>query len=261
LQAAIDAVPLGGQVIVYGGVYDEAVSLNKNVPVTCLEALTLDGLALSAGTFTAPPATLTLLGSFTRTGGVFDADSGALAFAAGGTSGYNLDLSIPTEFHDLSVASGVTLVEVQAADNASLSGTVTNNGVIRKTQSVSGTGPLSFGLTGVKMVITTQGSLSSLQVEWVGGSHPQAPPSLQNGRYEHITPTGSGYLVDLTLPHPMTPTASDLACRYLGALWDCAANSFNALQQTITRSGVSLLTTDWATGPLLYTFVPIVFKN
>jgi len=65
--------------------------------------------------------------------------NGAAAFAVGGTTPYNLTCPSLRLFNSLSVASGVTLTR-RRADNASLSGTLVNQGVIRKSKSVPGTG-------------------------------------------------------------------------------------------------------------------------
>jgi hypothetical protein len=61
-------------------------------------------------------------------------------------------------------------------------------------------------------------------------------------RYWSITPTGSGYTVDLTLPHG--DLSDPYVCRYLGgASWDGARTSFTS--STVTRAGVDALS-DWA---------------
>lgn len=38
---------------------------------------------------------------------------------------------------------------------------------------------------------------------------------------------------------PFIPDADDKLCRYTGSAWNCAANSFDAGSQTITRNNVT----------------------
>jgi hypothetical protein len=60
--------------------------------------------------------------------------------------------------------------------------------------------------------------------------------------------TGTGYTVNLTLPHGNL--ADPVACRYPGGLggagWDCARTSFTA--SLVTRSGVGELLDSWTVG-------------
>jgi hypothetical protein len=141
------------------------------------------------------------------------------------------------------------LVEAVAADNASVSGTLTNQGVLRKTKSVT-TGAATFGLTGVAMNITTLGSLTAIQVDRIDAHHPNATGTpggsgIMTGRYWTITPTGGGYTLTLTLPHDNL--TDPRVCRYTGSgyIWDCDRSTFTP--STVTRQGVTTLS-DWAVG-------------
>lgn len=194
------------------------------------------------GSLTTPGVLLDLSGDFTNNG-TYTHANGALRFDGGAVQ--NLVLNVLTTFYNLDVASGTTLVETVAADNASVAGTLTNNGVIRKTRSVGGPGALSFGLTGVSMDVTTAGSLSQVQVGRIDRDHPNANALTTTGRYWTITPTGAGYTVNLTLPRPASVPANALVCRNATGGWDCATSASTAT--TVTRSGISELS-DWAVG-------------
>lgn len=202
----------------------------------------IDGGAVWAAT---TGVTIHVTGDWTNDG-TFTADGGTVVFD-GGTE-QNLTLNVPTTFANLTVGAGTTLVEAVAADNATVSGTLSNQGVLRKMQAVSGTGPLAFGLTGVQMNVTTQGTLTNVQVDRVDSNHPSATTPLQTGRYWAMAVTGSGYTVNLTLPHD--DLGDPMACRYPGGLggygWDCGRTSFTSGQ--VTRDGVGDLLDAWAVG-------------
>ena len=104
----------------------------------------------------------------------------------------------------------------------------------------------TFSPTQVQIAITTLGSLSCLQVREVNNNHPNATVGIQTGRYWIITPTGSGYTVNMTLP-ATAPDVNDKVCRYTGVsnTWDCAYSSHTI--NTITRNGITQLS-DWAVG-------------
>lgn len=104
---------------------------------------------------------------------------------------------------------------------------------------------LSLGLTSVNVNVTTQGSLSQVQVDRVDQSHPNANALTATGRYWTITLTGAGYTVDLTLLRPAAVTTNVLACRNDASEWNCACSASTAT--TITRSGITHLS-DWAVG-------------
>ncbi len=124
---------------------------------------------------------------------------------------------------------------------------------------VSGTGSYTFGPTNVTIQVNNVGNprnggrqdttLQTITTVLVNTDHSNATSGIQTGRYWQITPSAgaSGYNLDLTLPHNSVPDANDKLCRYTGSGWDCAASSFDAGAQTITRAGVTQLS-DWATG-------------
>ena len=110
--------------------------------------------------------------------------------------------------------------------------------------------PYSFN-TGAPVVVTfvQLGDLSCLQVVRTDSNSPNATPELQTGRYWQITATkadnspATGY--DATLVLPQTGLSDPKACRYTGASWDCARQSFDA--STVTRAGVTGFS-QWAVG-------------
>ncbi len=119
-------------------------------------------------------------------------------------------------------------------------------------KTISAAGPYTFGPTGVKIEVTdTGGCLTGLTVERVAGHHAYATTPLQTGAYWVITPTSctSGFTVTLTLPASFVPAAQDKVCRYTGVaqVWDCAATTFDAARQTLTRAGVTAFS-DWTVG-------------
>ncbi len=204
--------------------------------------------------FTAPSGevTFTIAGGFDSniTSGTFDANGGTITFDAG-TGTQDLDAASPIAFSTLAVTSGSTLVETQSANNVTAT-TISNEGTIRKTQSVAGTGAISFGLTGVEINVTTHGGLTNLQVDLADSDHAGKTSRIGNGKYWTITPTGlSGDVVTVTLPHNISSPNNVRACRYTGTGtygWDCgtdAANSYDAT--TVTRTGVTAFS-DWAPG-------------
>ena len=198
--------------------------------------------ATITGSLTAPAGILSMTGNFTNSG-VFAHGNGTLRFMSNALQ--NLTLNSPTAFFNLTVTSGTTLVETVAADNATVAGTLTNQGVIRKSRAVAGAGAVSFGLTGASANVTTAGSLSQVQVDRVDQNHPSANTLTATGRYWTITPTGAGYTVDLTLLRPAVVTSNALACRNGASEWNCTCSSATAT--TVTRNSVTQFS-DWAVG-------------
>lgn len=119
---------------------------------------------------------------------------------------------------------------------------------IQQTMTI-GAGANAFDLVYANLDVTTLGSLSSVQIIYYRYNHPDAPASIQTGRYWEIIPDTSltDYTVSLTLRHSLRPDANDKLCFYLGSGfdWDCAADSFDPDQFTITRSGLHELS-EWA---------------
>lgn len=130
--------------------------------------------------------------------------------------------------------------------------TYTTNGTIREQRSVSGLPTLTFPLTGVTMAVTANTGLTGVQVTRHEQNHVEATTSaMQTGRYWSLTPTGSGFTVNLTLPASFTPDAADKLCRYTarpGYGWDCGyPENHTFTDSTVTRYGVSEFS-DWVVG-------------
>lgn len=198
--------------------------------------------ATITGSLTAPAGILSMTGNFTNSG-VFAHGNGTLRFISNALQ--NLTLNSPAAFFNLTVTNGTTLVETVAADNATVAGTLTNQGIIRKSRAVAGAGAVSFGLTGASANVTTAGSLSQVQVDRVDQNQPSSNTLTATGRYWTITPTGAGYTVDLTLLRPAVVTSNALACRNGVSEWNCTCSSATAT--TVTRNGVTQFS-DWAVG-------------
>jgi hypothetical protein len=205
-------------------------------------SVTFAALTQTAGFLDIQRPTATITGPFTRTGGTLRTTGNTLTFAGGGTQ--LLDLSVASTFANLAVASGTTLVEVQAANNATVTGTLTNLGVIRKTRSMAA-GSNVFGLTGVTLNVGAPGTLGTVQIDRRDVTHPAAGPEQQTGRYWTMTPVGTGFTLSVTLPHGIADHASTSACRFTGATWDCARTS--SAPGSVTRAGVTTLS-DWTVG-------------
>jgi len=130
--------------------------------------------------------------------------------------------------------------ELQLADSAQV------------TKTVEAGHTYTFGPTMAKIaVVDSGGCLHQIQVSRVDENHPQASPVLKTGKYWVITPRGctQGFTVNLTLPHNQPPDANDKLCRFDAANhgWDCSADSFETIHNTITRNQVHAFS-DWTTG-------------
>jgi uncharacterized repeat protein (TIGR01451 family) len=197
--------------------------------------------AISTGVFTAP-LNLNVTGNFTNSG-TFNPVSGTVTF--NGALTQNLVLNGPTTFNNLSVGNSTTLIEKVAANNATVNGTLLNQGVIRKTKTAS-SGSNNFGLTGVDVQVATPGTLSPLQIDRIDANAPGAPAPIQTGLYWILTSAGSGFTLNLSLPHTLgSAQATTQACRFTGTDWDC--NRTSSTSATITRNAVTQLGT-WAVG-------------
>jgi len=206
-------------------------------------------LTIAAGELRANGENLSIASNFSNSG-TFTAGSGAVTF--NGSSAQNLTANTSTIFNNLIVNSGVTLVETVSSDNVTVSGTLTNNGTIRKAQTVSGAGNKTFGLAGafnganLTIDVTTPGTLSNLQVDRIDSNHPNSNGAYQQtGRYWSISATGGGFTADLTLPRNNAGTSS--VCKYLGSgtSWSCAASGNTS--NSVTRNSISSFS-DWAVG-------------
>ncbi|MCU0256864.1 MAG: carboxypeptidase regulatory-like domain-containing protein, partial [Vicinamibacterales bacterium] len=205
-------------------------------------SVTFAALTHTAGFLDVQRPSATITGPFTRTGGTLRLAGNTLTFAGAGLQ--LLDVAVATTFVNLVVSPTTTLVEVQPAIAAQVSGTLTNLGVIRKTRAMAA-GTNNFGLTGVVLDVATIGGLSSVQVDRRDVSHPSAGPDQQTGRFWTMTPSGAGFLLSVTLPHALANAQSAGACRFTGSAWDCGRSSSTAT--TVTRSGVTTLS-DWTVG-------------
>jgi trimeric autotransporter adhesin len=200
------------------------------------------------GRFQANSEPLTIGAQFWRSGGVFDAGASTLIFDSPWQS---LTLNRATTFFNLFVGNGTTLIERVPGNQATVVGALINEGVIRQSQTVTGMGLLEFGLTGIAMEITDQGTLSAIVVDRIDNDHPEAAGDAVNiatGRYWVISPSGSDYAVVLALPH--NDLEDPKACRWLagagsGAGWDCDRDEFNA--EMVARRGITEFS-EWSVG-------------
>lgn len=257
----VTAAGIGGTVNVADGTYAETVNLNKQINVILNGNVTINGsVNLTDGVFASTSGNLSLTGDFSRSSGnTFNANSGMVSFISGATQ--NLVLNAPTTFNNITVAAGTELEETMAADNVTIAGTMSNNGITRKSQAISGNATYNFGITGGEIQVIDDGgnTLTSIQLDSVDSVHPNASGThLETGRYWTITaPGASGFNVTLTLPVTFVPDTdgSDKLCRYTAEVGDphpfeCGQDSENVGNvgaQTITRSNVTAFST-WTAG-------------
>lgn len=108
----------------------------------------------------------------------------------------------------------------------------------------------------ITVTVAGAGALDCITVAYFNTSHPQATAGLQTGHYWRITGQDAqgdavtgGFDVTLTLPTDFTPDGDDKVCRYDEGAdgWECAATSFDAAEQRVTRANVTHFS-DWAVG-------------
>ncbi len=251
--AAMTTLDGSGQTVNISGTLEFATTS------TISGSLTVNNLQIDSGVTLVASAgnILNVIGNWTNNGGTFNAGTGTVIFSGSGTQ--TLTANSATTFNNLTVNSGVILVEVVSADNVTAAGTLTNSGTIRKSQAVSSTGLKTFGLAGaynggtLSIDVVTQGGMSSLQVDRIDSNHPNATYGPGNGtstgRWWNITQTGgSGYVVNLTLPHNVVPNTNADVCEYTagpGYGWDCTRTS--STSNTVTRQNVTAVS-PWAVG-------------
>lgn len=208
-------------------------------PVTLSRAVDINGsltLALGALDVTTGNYAVNVAGNWTQNGGAFLPRAGTVYFDGPGTQ----TITGNTSFFNLNVAASVTLA---TTFDVAVGGTLTNSGWTQETKGITTTGSKSWGLAAVTTNTTTQGTLSSLQIRRRDQNHPNANPDEQTGKYWIMTPTGSGYAVNLTLAH--NNQTDPQACRYNAGAWDCARSSYTSA--TVIRNGVTAFS-DWAVG-------------
>lgn len=248
ITKAITQTSPGNRILVAGGNYPEEIKLNKDLTVEHWAGggggndWAVTGVALTEGLLIAPPGAMELAANFEYSGGTFQHNNATVRF--GGASTQELTLNLPTTFYTLTVGLGTTLIETVSDDNATVAGALNNLDTIRKSQTVVGTGPITFGLTEVSLSVTTRGTLDTIQIDRRAGNHPNAHPLLMTGQYWDITETGAGFLVDnLTFPHNTLPNPS--VCSYNGDRWYCDRSTFTPT--TVSRNGVTHFSS-WTVG-------------
>ncbi len=134
-----------------------------------------------------------------------------------------------------------------------------------ETQSAENGGDYTFSTqSNVEIEVANTGTdLAYLYVEEVDSDHPNATGAsggsgTKTGKYwkisalqsDGVTPATPDYLINLTLPHNITPHTAAKVCKWLegsgsGGGWDCARTS--STSSTVTRNGISELS-DWTVG-------------
>lgn len=151
-------------------------------------------------------------------------------------SGDTVTLTGSATLQNLEIQPGGMLVEGNGTV-LTVAGEVVNSGTLRCIRSVAAPGPVDFSLTRASVVVDTQGSLSSIQVDRVDSNSPVASmPALETGIYWSITPTGAGFITSLTLPYDSTRVSDPMLARYDGSRWVSARSSMTPTN--VTLSGV-----------------------
>lgn len=221
-------------------------------------AVTFDDVTAAGGTFRIGDITVT--GDLTRTFGTFTVLSGTVTFA-GGTQ-QNLKLDQATTFNNLTVNAGTTLIETVDANNAGVSGVLTNQGTLRKTKSIPGSSVYTAGLTGATISVTVKGTLSAVTISQVGANHPAGTAQTATGRYWTIAPTGSTYTVALTLPNAINPSSQANVCYFDTASLDWVCDKTSTTANTVTLADITDLEYDWVVGkPGGRLYLPMVVRN
>ena len=221
-------------------------------------AVTFDDVTAGSGTFRIGDITVT--GDLTRTFGTFTVLSGTVTFAGGTTQ--NLKLDQATTFNNLTVNPGTTLIETVDANNASVSGVLTNQGTLRKTKSIPGSSVYTAGLTGATISVTVKGTLSAVTISQVGVDHPAGTAQTATGRYWTIAPTGSTYTVALTLPNAINPPGQANVCYFDTASLDWVCDKTSTTANTVTLANITNLEYDWVVGkPGGRLYLPMVVRN
>ncbi|MBN1476097.1 DUF11 domain-containing protein [Candidatus Sumerlaeota bacterium] len=173
---------------------------------------------------------------------IFNPHGSTLVFNGEGTS--VLHQFVPElELSGVTVTSGTTLV---VEGDPSAYGTVTNQGVIRDHGTVGGAVEVYDLIPGLVIEVTTQGSLSSFEVEWVGTDHPSMEAEDQSGQHWSITPDdGTGTVVILTLPHDGL-TDPHIYHHLGGTEWEWGRDTFDT--DSITWTGITDIAGDWLVG-------------
>jgi uncharacterized repeat protein (TIGR01451 family) len=243
---------------------DGKLKVTKKLTVrkgSLVSASTYEDLEIEANGVLTLTSPITITGHFTNAGEL-NTEGNTVRFAGGKEQ--NLVLEVMTWFDDLEVYTGTTLIETVTDDNALVQGTLTNNGVIRKTQSIAS--PLDpdpannvyyFGLAGaysygLEIAITALDGvdpLTAIQVDRIDRPQPNGPASSGEPIYWTITGVGSDFVADVTLPH--AGIATPLACRYSAGVWTCANTASGA--DYVSFDGATAFS-DWA----VYSCAPMV---
>lgn len=143
---AIAQANTGNVINIAGGTYAESVDLDKDV-IAILPGSTLDieGLTIRDGTFIAPSEQLRISGDFVLSGGAFAHNNGEIVFDGSGTQ--TIDSSSDITFYDLTVNGGTTVV-ILATSEPTVTGTLTNDGTLQRTEDVNGSSDVTFFNTG-----------------------------------------------------------------------------------------------------------------
>lgn len=249
------------------GAWDDPKTWDYGVPAPNGEAIisvghtvTISGSATARKVTIQSGATLALAngsslavrGEFNNQGG-FKGPNGTMILAGPGE--HWLNANGPTAFGNLIIQSGAVLVEQPAADFFTVQGRLDNLGVIRKAQSVSGAGWLSFGLTGAAVQIVNPGGLTQLQVDRTDQDYPIAMEwanryKLLPGTFWSLSTTTqdtSPYMASLYLPHTLAAENTKAGiCHYSDLSWSCGrSGSDNAI---VRQDGISQLVGDWMIG-------------
>ena len=193
----------------------------------------------STSEFTAPP-TMSIAGDFDN-----NANSGSVNFSDStvtfdGATTQMIEGDGINNFVNVTVTNSTMLVD--NGDNAATaSGTITNNGTIRRTETVTGatTGNINFGLPGVTMNVNSTDA-GDIQVDRIAGAPPNPAAGLVgNSEHYDVTHSGSAYSIDFTFLNFSGETNGLRSCRFINPGWNCELDDNSGDTSTLTRDNVT----------------------
>lgn len=201
----------------------------------------------AGGSWVNGPTAVTVRGDIDNAGAL-DLSLGGVSFDAGGPA--SIQSSSAAQLGAVVVATGTLLSETGAADNFTAA-SLTIDGTLRRERVVAVPGVLTGGLTGASLEFTNVGTVPTLFIDRFGSVPNAAPEHTEAASWEFNVNGGTGFTAHLTLPHTLVVPSQATVSRYLGTgtNWDFVQDAFTPT--SVTRNGITDLTSRWAVGDSL----------
>jgi hypothetical protein len=240
IQAAINAAPVGGTVMIGGGTYNEGINLNTNITLNFNDVVIVNGIVFSAGTINGGSAFIIDSGVWTNSGGTFNAQSSVVILNGNGTfafpggpvvskikvsAGSPQVISGTNTFSSLIIdnAAGVTF----SGGNQTITGTlILNQGIVNtnlNTAIISNTGTIVRTADFIQGIVQKQGISGSFSFP-MGDSNGFTPLNVANA-------SGGG---DFTVQTTDGIAGSLNPATTLGEFWTLSATGSVTLDMTFT---------------------------